>query len=60
MTIFVSQKTFVPPAGDDEAFTRFFLEKIVGVQRARSRLSCVGRRGNALALRADEGRDKLR
>ena len=35
MTTPVLPKTFVPPAGDDEAFTRFFLEKIVGVQRAK-------------------------
>ena len=27
---------------------------------ATNRLSCKGRKGNALALRADEGRDKLR
>ena len=30
------------------------------VRAAPNRLSCKGRKGNALALRADEGRDKLR
>ena len=43
--------------------TEIFLILVItaGLETDRpERLSCKGRKGNALALRADEGRDKLR
>ena len=43
--------------------TEIFLILVItaGLETDRpKRLSCKGRKGNALALRADEGRDKLR
>ena len=75
MTIFVSQKPSSRPQAMMKLLLDFFSKKswesrgqspLVPTAKVRNeshrqkRSSCKERKGNALALRADEGRDKLR